>query len=781
MAIFIGNHQEGFDEIYLGNDIPTAIYLGNNLAWPVRVITIKLENARVVYSNGNYVHPSKSNYAQILADYNTYVNGRLDSTVVVQCTVSDLLPNVHPRLNDYIYMDWDNHNIYFDFDNYKDEEVSAQTVTITEASYQGYRWEGSITLRSVANVKSNLSQYTSFTPQALSGTTAEATTPYGDITSDGGDYYVTGYADKWSWTRWTSTYETPHSHTIVAATANTFEVSSAYSWITYINGGVYNPGTIRFSANGNTSNRTGSFTAKLYDSYTSSYVSGTMSIEQWRAPYHTYEYRILNFAIQPSAVTWNVYGYSNSAVITGRTQRSDTMWKDGQTIPGTWNDYNDTTNMVMLYGSDTSKFYLATYNGSSTGQAAINWQYPYNTGYAYAKIYANNRNTQDRDFEIEVRYQDDAISFAQKCQEPYINVSPKNISYEAGTYYMTVDANVDWTPSSNQSWVAVSKEGSQIKCVIAEEHTGATRTATITATGTGTHSSVSGSNTLTQEEGYYFEPQGDTGVTVSYAQTSFSIPFRSSRGGSPYQLTASSVSLSSNTMSAVLSEIRQVSGDMYIAQFTCQPNTSTTTEHTCTITIIQPRSRGDKSIVFNATQSIKEYITITDTYTTSGVSSTFYIPVSSNVDWTVSSNQSWCTVSNNNNTSVKVVVTENPSSSRQAIITLTGSGITARCTLTQTAAAITIYIKSNANTSSFAMYSGTGATGQALVSGSISQGQTKTYTVPKDSVVKSWMVTASGLTYCNFAGTPGTQVYTGVWQNTNTSITLTDGSTYSIN
>lgn len=752
MAIYIGAQKSEGDAIFIGDFIPTQIFINDFMTWPDEGVRYQISNARVSYSTGSYITAKGDNYAHILATIKVYRGSILIET----------LDNVElslEKVQDDTHSFSDNDNKIYAPDR---TDVTGSTRT---AIYYGYYKDkstktGNLSVDQQANIETRHETTTLYDISAM------GTSKY---TSSGWNGPVIGYREFEYYLTYTSTYSsiTYHGQDVVSATT----ISTNQYW-------AHASGTdLIIDANTTT---TTDRTATLTASYGG--VSDSVIITQWRSAYYTYDdYRILNFSIVPSTVPWNRIGYSNDAVISGQTQRYDTLHKDGQDIPQGWSNFNDTSNMLT---KNYSNFKFASYDGTQRDMDYMAWQYPGSTGYAYARIYASRNNETLDDLTTTVYYLDNQAYFTQSGQEAHITVSAKNISYEAGTYYMTVDANVDWTPSSNQSWAAVSKDGSQIKVVVAAENTGATRSATITATGTGTHSSVSGSNTLTQEEGYYFEPQGDTGVTVSYAQTSFSVPFRSSRGGSPYLLTASSVSLSSNTMSAVLSEIRQVSGDMYIAQFTCQPNTSTTTEHTCTITIIQPRSRGDKSIVFNATQSIKEYITITDTYTTSGVSSTFYIPVSSNVDWTVSSNQSWCTVSNNNNTSVKVVVTENPSSSRQAIITLTGSGITARCTLTQTVAAtITITIKSNANTSSFALYSGTGASGQILVSDSISQGQSKAYTVPKDSIVKSWMITASGLTYCNFAGTPGTQIApgVGVWQNTSTSITLTDGSTYSIN
>lgn len=113
------------------------------------------------------------------------------------------------------------------------------------------------------------------------------------------------------------------------------------------------------------------------------------------------------------------------------------------------------------------------------------------------------------------------------------------------------------------------------------------------------------------------------------------------------------------------------------------PNTS---DYTRSTTIVV--SSGSVSRSITITQSPEPKLNVAEDnihFTYKEGKATFAI--SSNIDWTISCDQNWCSLSQqtgSNNRTITVSVSENPlTTSRNATLTITGSGITRKITITQ--------------------------------------------------------------------------------------------------
>ena len=249
---------------------------------------------------------------------------------------------------------------------------------------------------------------------------------------------------------------------------------------------------------------------------------------------------------------------------------------------------------------------------------------------------------------------------------------------DAGSKSFSIESNVSWEVSSDQSWCTVSpKSGSNNGTVTVNvtANTGSTeRTATVTVKGGGITRTV----TVTQAGEIVILVNNSTSTTVDFdtkdaRSKSFSIESNVSWEVSSNQSWCTVSPKSGSNNGTVTVNVTANTGSI--------ERTATVTVKgggiTRTVTVTQA---GEIVILVNNSTS-----TTVDFDTKDARSKTF--TVQSNVSWEVSSDQSWCTVSpksGSNNGTVTVNVTANPvSTERTAKVTVKGGGITRTVTVTQ--------------------------------------------------------------------------------------------------
>ena len=263
---------------------------------------------------------------------------------------------------------------------------------------------------------------------------------------------------------------------------------------------------------------------------------------------------------------------------------------------------------------------------------------------------------------------------------------------DAGSKSFSIESNVSWEVSSDQSWCTVSpKSGSNGGTVTVNvtANTGSTeRTATVTVKGGGITRTV----TVTQA--------GEAFLTVD-KKTSTTVAFTKKDAGSKSFSIESNVSweVSSDQSWCTVSPKSGSNNGTVTVNVTA--NTGST-ERTATVTVkgggitrtVTVTQAGEIVILVNNSTS-----TTVDFDTKDARSKSFSIE--SNVSWEVSSNQSWCTVSpksGSNNGTVTVNVTANTGSiERTATVTVKGGGITRTVTVTQ-AGEIVILVNNSTST-----------------------------------------------------------------------------------
>ncbi len=269
-----------------------------------------------------------------------------------------------------------------------------------------------------------------------------------------------------------------------------------------------------------------------------------------------------------------------------------------------------------------------------------------------------------------------------KPEESFLTVSPSSLAFDAasGSKSFTISSNVSWTVTSDQSWCTVNKSSGSRESTIEVSVTANTsetsdRTATITVQGEGiTAKTVSVSQARKEPDPF---------LTVSPT----SLTFDATSG-------SKSFTISSNVSWTVTSDqswctVNKSSGSRESTiEVSVTANTSETSDRTATITV---QGEGITAKTVSVSQARKEpdpFLTVSPTSLTfDATSGSKSFTISSNVSWTVKSDQSWCTVnksSGSNGASVTVSVTSSTnSSSRSATITVSGGGKQTTVSVTQ--------------------------------------------------------------------------------------------------
>jgi len=259
------------------------------------------------------------------------------------------------------------------------------------------------------------------------------------------------------------------------------------------------------------------------------------------------------------------------------------------------------------------------------------------------------------------------VTVTQAGASAYLDVSPdsENAGPESGTVNFSVSANVDWTVSDDASWLTATKTDETTLSVSYEANSStSSRTANITASGGGLSETV----TLTQAgASAYLDVSPDSeSVSVESGTVNFSV--------------------SANvewTVSDDASWLTASKTDETTLSVSYEANSSTSSR-TANITA----SGGGLSETVTVTQegeAIAYYIDLSSNSVTVGcVCGAASITVSSNVDWSVSSDESWLVPTKTDASTLTLDFEDNTGGiERSATITVSGENISRFVTVTQ--------------------------------------------------------------------------------------------------
>ncbi|MDW3194623.1 MAG: BACON domain-containing carbohydrate-binding protein [Cytophagales bacterium] len=284
---------------------------------------------------------------------------------------------------------------------------------------------------------------------------------------------------------------------------------------------------------------------------------------------------------------------------------------------------------------------------------------------------SENSETTDRSAELTITGGDltQIVTIQQSAFEPELKVSPTTleVSSSGGTETIVVTSNLSWAASANVSWISINpssgSSGDQnISLNISENSETTDRSAELTFTG------------------------GDLTQIVTIQQSAFapelsispsSLTFSQSGGTESFDIT-SNVSWTLNHDNEWLT-ISETSGTgNQSIEVTAESNPDEN-ERQGTITISGDGLSSSLSIDQAGMTTIPEISVDPETLNFEATSSSQTFEITSNVNWEISSSDSWATFtpdSGMGNETISVTVSDNSTnSSRQATLSITGSGI----------------------------------------------------------------------------------------------------------
>ena len=314
------------------------------------------------------------------------------------------------------------------------------------------------------------------------------------------------------------------------------------------------------------------------------------------------------------------------------------------------------TLLLICHGLQSSNQTWCTVTPSGNGNGTITATYLSNTGAGsrIAAITVSGSGVSDR-----------VVTVTQLGSAPALIVTPsnQNVTSSSGTTSFAVGSNLEWTSSSNQTWCTVTPSGTGNGTITAayQVNTGAgSRTAAITVSGPGVSDQVV---TVTQ-----------SGTAPMLSVTPLNQNVSSSSGMTSFNVVSNiEWTASSNQTWCIVSASGTDIGTI-TAEY--QANTSTDSR----IATITVKGLGVSDQVVTVTQSGTAPSLIVsplnqDVTSSLGITS---FNVASNVAWTSSSDQAWCTVTpsgTGNGTIIASYEAHTGTGSRTATITVIGSGV----------------------------------------------------------------------------------------------------------
>ncbi len=323
----------------------------------------------------------------------------------------------------------------------------------------------------------------------------------------------------------------------------------------------------------------------------------------------------------------------------------------------------DVTSNIPWTSSSNQTWCTVTPSGTGNGTITATYQLNTGTGSRIATITVSGSGVSDQ-----------VVTVTQLGTAPSLIVTPlnQNVTSSSGTTSFAVASNVAWTSSSNQTWCTVTPSGTGNGTITAtyQLNTGAgSRTATITVSGSGVSDQVV---TVTQ-----------SGTAPSLIVTPLNQNVTSSSGTTSFNV-VSNVEWTSSSDQTWCTVTPSGTGNGTITA-TYQENTGTNAR-TATITV---KGSGVSNQVVTVTQSGAPpslIVTPLNQNVTSSSGTTSF-NVASNIAWTSSSDQAWCSVTSSGTGNGTITATYQANTgaiSRVATITITGSGVSNQVvTLTQ--------------------------------------------------------------------------------------------------
>lgn len=269
------------------------------------------------------------------------------------------------------------------------------------------------------------------------------------------------------------------------------------------------------------------------------------------------------------------------------------------------------------------------------------------------------------------------ITIIQQSKSAILSVSSNSFSVSSNnnTYSFTITSNMNWTITSDQSWcipsIAAGSNNQTISFDVLENATNQKRNATI----------IVKSGNLIQQ---IIITQTGTNQTLAVSNNSFI--FGPEAGASDFQITSNTTWTISSNQSWCNISTTSGSNNKTIS-FSITPNISTQSR-----TAIIIVNSSALSVQITVTQEGRTEVIPTlsvspETISVTAIEQTSNFDISSNTDWTISSDQSWCTpavISGNGDKTISCSISENTQSqSRTAIITVSAGSISRKITMTQ--------------------------------------------------------------------------------------------------
>jgi hypothetical protein len=371
----------------------------------------------------------------------------------------------------------------------------------------------------------------------------------------------------------------------------------------------------------------------------------------------------------PNNVWVCMAGYSAGLKVYKSTNGGSTWTNISGTLPNLPANclaYANGSNGALYLGMDVGVYYI--------DNTLSDWV-QFNTGLPNAEV-----------FDLEIQYATSTIKagtygrglwesplFAGADSTLTVSPTSQTPSSSAGSFTITVTANVDWSASSAAGWLTVSPtSGSNNGTVTATytANTGAARTGTITFTaGTLTQ-------TVTVNQAIPVE------ISVSPTTQSISPP----AGNFPITLSSNTAwTVSSNAAWLTASPTSGASNASVTANFTANTGAARTG--------ILTFSAGGVTRTVTVTQATPALTVSPTTQAAAAAAGNFAITLTSNVNWTVSSNAAWLTAaptSGSNDGSITASYTANTGAARTGVLTFSGSGLTRTVTVTQATPNLTV-------------------------------------------------------------------------------------------
>jgi alpha-acetolactate decarboxylase len=266
-------------------------------------------------------------------------------------------------------------------------------------------------------------------------------------------------------------------------------------------------------------------------------------------------------------------------------------------------------------------------------------------------------------FSQDSKLQKEKASIEGKCPSLIVTPSNQNVTTSSGTTSFTVASNVSWTSSSNQAWCTVTPSGTGDGTITAtyQANTGAaSRVAAITVSGSGVSDQVVTVTQLGSAPALIVTPINRDVISTS-GTTSFGV--------------ASNIAWTALSSQLWCTVTPSGNGNGTITA-TYQANT----EEGARVAIITVSGSGVSDQVVTVTQLGTASVLIVTPLNQNVKSSTgtTSFAVVSNITWTASSEQTWCTVtpSGTDNGTIAATYLENTEANvRKATITVKGPGV----------------------------------------------------------------------------------------------------------